>query len=89
MTYLRTKLQDLAALPADRPKGMPGAFYTSQVQFEHEVHTVLRTGWHCLGRVDEIPEPGDFFTGQLLNEPLLVVRGDDQRVRVLANVCRH
>lgn len=89
MTDLREKLQQLAALPADRPMGMPGAYYTSQDQFEHEAATVLRQGWHCLGRADEIPEPGDFFTVQLLNEPLIVVRGDDHQVRVLANVCRH
>jgi phenylpropionate dioxygenase-like ring-hydroxylating dioxygenase large terminal subunit len=89
MTALREKLQELAALPADRPKGMPGAFYTSQAQFEHEARTVLKRGWHCLGRQDEVPEPGDFFTTQLLNEPLLVVRGDDGAILVLANVCRH
>jgi len=89
MTDLRATLQTLAALPADRPRGMPGGFYTSPAQFKHEAQTVLRRGWHCLGRVDEIPAPGDFFTVQLLNEPLLVVRGDDEGVRVLANVCRH
>lgn len=89
MTALREKLQDLSALPADRPMGMPGAFYTSQQQFEHEARTVLKSGWHCLGRQDEIPEAGDYFTVQLLNEPLLVVRGDDGAIRVLANVCRH
>ncbi|MEM6596288.1 MAG: SRPBCC family protein [Pseudomonadota bacterium] len=86
---LRDTLQDIAALPADRPMGMPGAFYTSQAQFDHEARTVLRHGWHCLGREDEVAEPGDFFTAQLLNEPLLIVRGDDGVVRVLANVCRH
>ena len=86
---MRQKLQELAALPADRPMCMPGAFYTSQAQFEHEAAGVLRRGWHCLGREDEIPEAGDFFTVQLLNEPLIVVRGDDGDIRVLANVCRH
>ena len=60
MGYLQDKLQDAAALPADRPMGMPGAFYTSQEQFEHEARTVLRSGWHCLGREDEIPEMGVF-----------------------------
>ncbi|MEM9844906.1 MAG: aromatic ring-hydroxylating dioxygenase subunit alpha [Pseudomonadota bacterium] len=89
LVHLREKLQFLAALPVDRPTGMPGAFYTSQEQFEHEARTVLRTGWHCLGREDEIAQPGDFFTAQLLNEPLLVVRGDEGEIRVLANVCRH
>ena len=89
MGYLQEKLQDVAALPADRPMGMPGTFYTSQEQFDYEARTVLRSGWHCLGREDEIPEMGDFFTAQLLNEPLLVVRGEEGIVRVMANVCRH
>lgn len=86
---LSKQLQEIAALPADRPMSMPGAFYTDPTQFQHEAATVLRRGWHCLGRVDEVPEPGDFFTVQLLNEPLIVVRQSDGEVAVLANVCRH
>ena len=89
MKHLEETLQELAALPNDRPMGMPGDFYTSQEYYEHETRTVLRRGWHCLGREDEIPNMGDYFTAQLLNEPLLIVRGDDGNVRVLANVCRH
>lgn len=86
---MRAKLQGLAALPEDRPTGLPGVFYTQQAYFEWEKAHVLAKGWHCLGRVDEIPEPGDFFTLQLLDEPLVVVRGDDGVIRVLSNVCRH
>ncbi len=89
MLDLGAILQDVAALPADRPMGMPGAFYTSSDQFSWEKKTVLQHGWHCLGRQDEVPEAGDFFTVQLLDEPLIVVRGDDGVIRVLANVCRH
>ena len=89
MSYLSAHLQDIAALPADRPMTMPGAFYTSQEQFDREAATVLRRGWHCLGRVDEIPNAGDFFTVQLLTEPLIVVRQGDGDIAVLANVCRH
>jgi phenylpropionate dioxygenase-like ring-hydroxylating dioxygenase large terminal subunit len=85
---LQQKLQSIASLPADAPMGLPGTFYTSQSRFDHEAETVLRRGWHCVGRMDEVPNPGDFFTVQLLNEPMIVVRGDDD-IRVLANVCRH
>ncbi|MEP1765064.1 MAG: aromatic ring-hydroxylating dioxygenase subunit alpha [Sulfitobacter sp.] len=89
MNDLRPILQELAALPADRPMGLPGAFYTSAERFDWEKKTVLQRGWHCLGRQDEVPQAGDFFTVQLLDEPLIVVRGDDGEIRVLANVCRH
>jgi len=89
VTDLRSTLQEIARLPSDRPMGMPGAFYSDPAQFEWEKTTVLRRGWHCLGRVDEISEPGDFFTLNLLDEPIIVVRGDDGEIRVLSNVCRH
>jgi phenylpropionate dioxygenase-like ring-hydroxylating dioxygenase large terminal subunit len=92
MKHLQETLQELAALPNDRPMGMPGAFYTSQEYYEHETRTVLRSGWHCLGREDEIPNTGDYFTAQLLNEPLLVVRADDgtiaQRIALWSEVNR-
>ncbi len=89
MASLSEQLQGIAALPADRPMTMPGAFYCSQDQFDRETATVLRRGWHCLGRADEIPNVGDFFSVQLLNEPLIVVRQADDHIAVLANVCRH
>lgn len=82
-------LQSIAARPADAPFGLPGRAYTDPDWFAHEAATVLRRGWHCLGRVDEVAEPGDFFTVQLLSEPLLVVRQAKGEIAVLANVCRH
>ena len=73
----RAELQALAALPEDRVQGMPGVFYTDPARFALECDTVLRRGWHCLGRCDE------------LTEPLIAIRGDDGEIRVLSSVCRH
>lgn len=86
--HLRQKLATVAASPVDGPQSMPGAFYTDEAQFNWECDTVLQHGWHCLGRADELPETGDFFTQQLLNEPLLITRTDDG-IKVLSNACRH
>ena len=85
---LRARLQDLAARPADAPWAMDGRFYTDPDLFAHECQTILRRGWHCLGRVDELANEGDYFTAQLLDEPLIVTRHNGE-VRVLSNVCRH
>ncbi len=86
---LRRQLHERASTPADRAFSMPGSFYTDPGYFQLEWETVLAGGWHCLGRADEVPEPGDFLTADVLDEPLLVTRGDDGVLRVLANVCRH
>jgi nitrite reductase/ring-hydroxylating ferredoxin subunit len=43
----------------------------------------------CRARDDQLPEPGDYLAFDLLGEPLVLVRGEDARLRVLSNVCRH
>lgn len=37
----------------------------------------------------DIPEPGDALTYELLEQPLLILRGDDGVARVFLNSCRH
>lgn len=74
---------------AEHRYSLPPEFYTSADWLEHECAALLRREWLCLGRVDEVPEPGDYFALDVLGEPLLVVRGADQQIRVLSNVCRH
>lgn len=82
-------LTGFAAMPQEAAITLPGVAYSAIGFFAHEQATILGRGWHCLGRCDEVPEPGDFFTTELLGEPLLVVRGDDGTIRVLSNLCRH
>jgi phenylpropionate dioxygenase-like ring-hydroxylating dioxygenase large terminal subunit len=86
---MNEELASIAGLPEFSAQCLPGHFYTSAEYFAYEVETVLSKEWHCLGRADEVARPGDYFTTTLLGEPLLVVRGDDERIRVLSNVCRH
>ena len=73
----------------DQSRTMPNEFYTSEEFLEYEREEIFRKEWICLGRVDEVPNPGDYFTTELIDEPLVVVRGQDGKVRVLSNVCRH
>lgn len=89
MTALLDTIRKTAALPPEQALTLPGAAYADDALFALECETLLASGWHCLGRCDEIAEPGDYFTADLLGEPLLVVRGDDGVIRVLSNLCRH
>ena len=73
----------------DRAWGMPAGFYTSPEFLEIEVDELFRREWLCIGRVEEAAAPGDYWTVDLLGEPLLVARAGDGRLRVFSNVCRH
>ena len=85
---IRSELAEIANAPKGAPRGPSGRFYSDPTYFEYECKTVLRRNWHCVGRVDELANQGDYLTVQLLDEPLIVVR-DHEDIKVLSNVCRH
>lgn len=78
-----------AALPLSRATTLPAQAYTSEEFFTWEVGHLLRPDWQCLAHVSQIPEPGDFLNVDLLGEPLIVLRGKDEVIRVLSRVCPH
>ena len=67
---------------------LPREAYTSQAFFDLEVEKIFRKDWICLGHIAQIPKVGDYFTVDVLNELLVVVRGAD-RVRVMSRICLH
>src|ERR1700693_2891021 len=82
-------LSTLAGTSERTTHAMPGAFYTSESFADLERERVFRKGWACVGHVGEIPSNGDYFTTELVGEPLLVQRTSQGDVKVFANVCRH
>ena len=77
------------------PEGFP-AFHdiptdrhTGQQFHELEQDHLWTKTWVIAGRVEDIPEPGDYMTFDDLGVPLLVVRGTDGVIRCFYNTCQH
>jgi phenylpropionate dioxygenase-like ring-hydroxylating dioxygenase large terminal subunit len=68
---------------------LPGRYYTSQEVFDAEREAIFARHWTCVGRAEEIENQGDFFLTRIADESVIVLRGDDGRVRAFYNVCRH
>ena len=67
----------------------PAYFFTSKEVYDREVDRIFLKEWLCAGRVEQIPNSGDYFTLDLFNEPIIVVRDDDRELHALSAVCRH
>ena len=80
---------DRVRLPQLEAETLPPWCYTSQAFYEREVERIFMRHWVFIGRSDCIPDPGDYFTLDLVEVPLIVVRDDDGEVRAFANTCRH
>ena len=70
------------------PQILDSSAYTCPEQLEREMEMLFRPGWHCVGSTEDIPQPGDYFTFDLLGYPL-VVRHGKQGVVAFLNVCSH
>jgi phenylpropionate dioxygenase-like ring-hydroxylating dioxygenase large terminal subunit len=63
--------------------------YRDPAFYALEQERVFRPGWHCVAREDQVANPGDYLSLDLLGEPLVAVRDESGVLRVLSRVCRH
>ncbi len=92
MSNTQTLLDKLAGIGRQDPANalsLPPEAYTSTQLLALESREIFRKEWICVGRGDEIPQTGDYFTTQIDATPIIVVRGKDGGVAAMANVCRH
>ncbi|HWE45152.1 MAG TPA: aromatic ring-hydroxylating dioxygenase subunit alpha [Caulobacteraceae bacterium] len=68
---------------------LPAWIYSDPGFFELERERVFRQAWQVVCHVNDVPNPGDFYTLDFLNEKIVTVRGEDGAVRSFHNVCRH
>jgi nitrite reductase/ring-hydroxylating ferredoxin subunit len=56
-----------------------------------ERDAIFRRAWLNVGRIEDLPRPGSYFTKeiQIAGASVVVVRGMDDTVRAFHNVCRH
>lgn len=67
---------------------LPPEAYNSDDFFSHEMEKIYRGDWIFAGHISQIPAVGDYFTLDIINEPLLVTRGPDG-INVMSAVCLH
>ncbi len=92
MTVLTAELRDSFAdsiRAVNEARLLPSLIYTSQEFYEFERQSIFQHEWLCVGRVDQVPEPGDFRCITIAGEPLIMLRDSDGSVGVISAVCQH
>ncbi len=76
-------------LPLEQASHIPSYFYTSPEIFRLEQERLFMKDWLCVGRTEEIANPGDYFTFKILDEPIVIARTRTGEINAFSNVCAH
>lgn len=75
--------------PLSSPMTIGVEAYLSPEYVKDERDKLWRKVWQQVGRVEEIPRPGDFLTYEILDDSIIIVRTADDKIRAYHNVCAH
>lgn len=75
--------------PISSASGLPNEHYLDQETFESERDQVFFKNWAALAFGKDVPQKADAVPITFLGMPLLLVRDDEDQVRVFQNTCRH
>ncbi len=64
---------------------------TSPEFYEIEREAIFKRAWLNVGRVEELPRVGSYFTKEIdaAKTSVIVVKGKDETIRAFYNICRH
>jgi phenylpropionate dioxygenase-like ring-hydroxylating dioxygenase large terminal subunit len=68
---------------------IPAFVFSDPDVYRLEQDAIFDRCWLFVAHESEIPSPGDYVTRAMGEQPVIVARDEDGRVRVLLNVCRH
>ena len=63
--------------------------YISEDYAKAEADKLWSKVWQHAGRIEEIPNVGDFITYDVGNDSILIVRADAETIKAYYNVCSH
>ena len=73
----------------ERALTLPARYFYDGEIFKAERERIFYPGWHCIGHVNELSDPGQFLTFDIFDQSIVALRGDDGVIRSFYNVCQH
>ena len=75
--------------PIEHAETLPSWAYTGEDFYAAEVREIFMKEWLGICRTEEIGNPGDYYSIDIADEPVVLVRGKDDRIRAFLRSCRH
>jgi choline monooxygenase len=80
---------ELVRKPLAEASHVPGFYYASSQAFELEKQRIFLHDWLAVARVEEVAQPGDFLSLNVVDEPFIVSRDETGQLNAFMNRCAH
>ncbi|MDB5074399.1 MAG: aromatic ring-hydroxylating dioxygenase subunit alpha [Chloroflexi bacterium] len=80
---------DQPAVASHLESSLPGSYYLSKEIFQREKEHIFFRDWYCVGREEQVPNPGDYLVVDVLGESIIILRSKTGALNGFYNVCRH
>ncbi|RJS59521.1 aromatic ring-hydroxylating dioxygenase subunit alpha [Bacillus sp. PK3_68] len=68
---------------------LPSDYYTSDEALKLDKEKIFYKNWIYAGHIEKVDIPGKYFTFQLFEQNIMIVKGKDHVIRGFYNVCPH
>jgi len=65
------------------------SIYTNQEIFDLEIKNIFESTWNYIAHESQIKNAGDYFSTQIGNQPIFVLRKGDGSINAFLNACSH
>jgi Rieske 2Fe-2S family protein len=68
---------------------LPQQYFASEDIFHEEWERIFSDHWICVGRAEQLANPGDYFLKTIGHENIIILRDQEGQARAFYNICRH
>jgi Rieske 2Fe-2S family protein len=79
--YLLNKIQ--------RGWSLPQSFYTDETVFQNDLEQIFFKHWLYVGHTIQLQKTGDYFTYEIGDESIIIIRNKGNQINAFYNVCTH
>lgn len=80
---------DFEIAPLERSETIPSSWYTGENFHLIDRDAIFSREWNVIGHVNQLQSIGDFILGEAAGNPIIIIKGNDNKIRGFYNVCRH
>lgn len=82
-------INELTIKPIEISETIPSDWYSEEYFYKIDLKAIFGQTWQYVGSIEKLSKQGDFIIAEVAENPIIILRDDNNKLRAFFNVCRH